>query len=307
MGVQRRNFFADRATKEAIFAGHWTSLKNKKYWVMLSLFLSEVVAAYLAAIIALSAARRGYPIEVIGLVDACATFFIIATFAAEHTGHINFFNTIAVYVGGKIPFPWYTCFVMIIATNVGWILATLTAIGLSPNGDRTLGLGTPLLDPEFSEVQGFLAECLGTCISFGITIFTLYGQDRTTLYSDITSGESKLTAAFYPFIVSAAGYAGFMTTAYISGPSLNPYRFFWPAIISGKFDAARHWFYFVGPVVGVIIVGLVYMLFLTVDECGHSSKTKLRRKLAESLKSKKKHVEDDEYVPLDGRISTKTV
>lgn len=281
----RRQYWKDRATKERVFEEFWMKLKRRKKWKVLDIFISETFATFIFTVIAVSAVAIGViPLWVIGLIEAAAKFVILVTFSGDFAGHLSPFDTLALYIGGKIPYPWYTCFLYLIATTCGWILGSATVIGLTIGENKSLGLGTPELDSNYTEAQGFFAECLGTCIAFGVSILVLYSYERRTLYSEITT-EGGARSFYYPFVSASAHFVGFMTSCYISGASLNPHRFFWPAVISGKFYAPTQWFYFVGPVVGAILIGIFYGLYLWIDNNAYLTKNPLKKKLANALSS----------------------
>lgn len=274
---------------------------GKRWGQLLLMFLAEIFATYLFAVVVLSVAQHGYSHHTIAMTEASALFVVILIFSKEYAGHLSPFVTIALYFGGKIPYPWLTSIVFLVGSTIGWILGSATTIGLTINADRTLGLGTPELSTNYTEAQGFLAECLGTCISFGVAMFLLYGYDRRTLYADVSS-ESKYGMFFYPFGAAVGHYLGVIVTAYVSGASLNPHRFFWPAIMSGKFDAPTQWFYFVGPLIGVLISGLLYAVFIMLDNWSYSSKAKTKDTIKNTLGGKFESESESKSMMMDDKM-----
>lgn len=283
--MSANRFFSDRKKKEEIFSEYWKKLGVKKWGQLLLFLMMEFFATYAFATIVLSVAQHGYSNFEIASVEAITLLVIIILAAREYAGHLSPFVTIALYAGGKIPYPWWTCIFVLIATTGGWILGTATTIGFTIGSDPALGLGTPKLDANYTDAVGFLAECFGTCFSFGVPILLLYSFSRKTLYSDISTMDKKRDVVYYPFVVSAAHFVAHMATSYISGASLNPHRFFWPAVISGKLDNNGQWIYLVGPLIGVIICGLIFIVIVSLDYCSYRKKTTIQRKLAKVLDS----------------------
>lgn len=131
-----------------------------------------------------------------------------------------------------------------------------------------------------------IAQLIGAAVA-GYALLVVFGNPAVAvnrLSPGITVGEGLLTEAILTailvFVIFATAihqkseHAGFVIGGYlaaahlvaleITGSSLNPARTFGPALASGFWT--NHIVYWVGPIVGAVIAGLVYQSFFMKKE-----------------------------------------
>jgi glycerol uptake facilitator-like aquaporin len=206
-------------------------------------------------------AVRGYSFQTIAFVEAASVFAIVSVFLRENVGHINPFWTIVIYVSGRSPFPWWMSFVHLVAMFLGWVIGTAMTILSTVGISASAGLGAPSVNNLFTLGQAFYHEFFGTVIQFSVPFFFLISMKRSIFYGDLmANGTNGSINLLFPFMVSAFHALAFIFAFDVTGASLNWFRYLVPTIVSGTFDAPTQWPYFVGPLLGVIIPGLVFIL-----------------------------------------------
>ncbi|KAI3706781.1 hypothetical protein L6452_24746 [Arctium lappa] len=159
-------------------------------------------------------------------------------------GHLNPAVTIGLCVGGHIT---------VVRSLLYWIdqlLALIAACALLSY--LTGGLATPVhtLAAGMDSLQGVIMEIVLTFSLLFIVYATLVDPKKGSL-----DGQG-------PLLTGLLVGANIMAAGSFSGASMNPARSFGPALVAG--DWTDHWVYWVGPLIGGGLAGLVYENFFIV-------------------------------------------
>ncbi|KAK1285873.1 putative aquaporin TIP4-3 [Acorus calamus] len=159
-------------------------------------------------------------------------------------GHLNPAVTLGLAVGGHIT---------VFRSILYWI-AQLFASSLACLLLKYLcgGQDTPIhsLASGMDSIQGLLMEVV-------LTFSLLF-----TVYATIVDPKKLVPAWFGPTLVGLVVGANILAGGPYSGASMNPARSFGPALVS--WDWTDHWVYWVGPLIGGGLAGLVYEGFFIV-------------------------------------------
>jgi len=153
-------------------------------------------------------------------------------------GHFNPAVTVAMLVTGKIR----------MARGAGYILAqliggTLGALLLRPIfPDLPAGLGATVLGDGVSVMQGVLIEAVLTFF----LVFVVFG----------VAVDPRGPKQLFGFCIGLTLAFDILAGGPLTGASVNPARSLGPALASGTWSA--HWVYWVGPLLGGAIGGLLY-------------------------------------------------
>lgn len=178
-----------------------------------------------------------------------AIVFLTCAFHFLSGAHFNPMTTIVQvlvgwFCGGQKGICLRNAFWYIIAQAVGYLLGALLVLAIVGSGTT---LGTPIPNPSFSSFRIMFVEALG---SFFITCGGLFIAKSTT-------------RTFDTGCLPALGYGGvylavFISVGPITSPSMNIFRYIFPALISNTWYVP--WAYILGPMLGSLIAGVFYCL-----------------------------------------------
>ncbi|XP_048320399.2 probable aquaporin TIP-type RB7-5A [Ziziphus jujuba] len=174
----------------------------------------------------------------IAVAHAFALFVGVSVAANTSGGHLNPAVTFGLAIGGHITI--LTGILYWIAQLLGSIVASLllklvTEAENVPTHSLAAGLGV---------IQGVVFEII---ITFGL-VYTVYATA-----ADPKKGSLGIIA---PIAIGLVVGANILAAGPFSGGSMNPARSFGPAVVSGDFS--QNWIYWVGPLIGGGLAGLVY-------------------------------------------------
>ncbi|CAI9114173.1 OLC1v1014832C1 [Oldenlandia corymbosa var. corymbosa] len=174
----------------------------------------------------------------IAICHGLALFVAVAVGANISGGHVNPAVTFGLAVGGQIT---------VLTGILYWVAQLLGAVvGSYLLKFVTGGLAIPThtLAAGVGPIQGVVMEII-------ITFALVY-----TVYATAADPKKGSLGVIAPIAIGFIVGANILAAGAFSGGSMNPARSFGPAVASGDFT--DHWVYWVGPLIGGALAGLVY-------------------------------------------------
>ncbi|XP_068649747.1 probable aquaporin TIP2-2 [Aristolochia californica] len=215
----------------------------------LKAYLAEFIATLLfvfagvGSAIAFSKLTSGAPLDAAGLVavavaHAFALFVGVSMAANISGGHLNPAVTFGLAIGGNITF--LTGFFYWVSQCLGSIVACfLLKFVTSGEAIPTHGVAAGM-----TGLEGMVMEII-------ITFALVY-----TVYATAADPKNGSLGTIAPIAIGFIVGANILAAGPFSGGSMNPARSFGPAVASGDFS--HNWIYWVGPLIGGGLAGLVY-------------------------------------------------
>nr|DAC84328.1 TPA_exp: aquaporin TIP2-1s [Nicotiana tabacum] len=167
-----------------------------------------------------------------------ALFVAVSVGANISGGHVNPDVTMGLALGGQITvltglFYWIAQ--LMGATAASYLLKVVTG-----------GLAVPI-----HSVAAGVGAAEGVVMEIIITFALVY-----TVYATAADPKKGSLGTIAPIAIGFIVGANILAAGPFSGGSMNPARSFGPAVASGNF--AGHWIYWIGPLVGGGLAGLIY-------------------------------------------------
>jgi aquaporin Z len=184
---------------------------------------------------------KSVPLLDIALANGLGLAIGISATLAVSGGALNPAVTITLWALGKLKAG--IALLYIIAELVGATIAALLLHSLIPGGH--VAMGTPAPGHGITALDAAGLECIMTFLLVSAVLNTIVDRQAP-----------KIAGLGVGLIVVADVLAG----GPLTGAAMNPARAFGPELVSGMWTGA--WAYWVGPIVGGLIAGLIYKLFL---------------------------------------------
>ena len=238
---------AHAAAGKALSINFWVVLLSYKQ------YLAELIATFgfvfLAAgsVLANELTEGKLGVNGIALAHGLALMAMIYAVMNVSGAHLNPAVTVAMFVTKKIKAKEGIGYV--IAQLIGSAIAGLFLLRIFPNG-KAVNFGAPALASGITLFGGIFIEAVFTFL----LVLTIYG-----VAVDKRSPPGPIGLAIGVIVIVALLVAGPLT-----GAALNPARAFGPALIAGFWT--NQFIYWIGPIIGAIIAGLIYNYLLLGKE-----------------------------------------
>jgi aquaporin TIP len=178
----------------------------------------------------------------IALAHGLAIALLVSATAKISGGHINPAVTVGALITGKISLARAVMY--IVAQLVGAVVGAFLLTVVIPDGAQG-NLGSHGLGPNVTAGGGVLAEIILTFV----LVFVIFA----------TAIDPKGLGHLAPAAIGLTVLVDHLFGVPVTGASMNPARSFGPALVAGVWD--NHWIFWVGPLLGGILAGLVYENF----------------------------------------------
>ncbi|EEF58275.1 MIP/aquaporin family protein [Pedosphaera parvula] len=179
-----------------------------------------------------------------GLAIAC----MVSATGGISGGHLNPAVTLGLFVGGKIKFSDVIAYW--ISQLAGGVAAGFVLVAMfGDKGKEIVAHGTPDIGQGVLPITAIAIEIVLTFF----LVFVVYGSAVDARAPKIGGLAIGLTVAL-----------DILFGGPLTGASMNPARTFGPAVASGHW--ANHYVYWVGPLIGGVLAGLIYGRFLIKED-----------------------------------------
>ena len=215
---------------------------------LLVFFITSVVVLYVSAG---NSAAFGSDFAVVGLLHGFALFGLVTMFARVSGGHLNPAVTVAAAALRRID-P-IDAVIYILAQLSGGVLGALLTKTLMVDEGRAVNYGAATVSGILGgNFQGMIVEAVGTFALVLVICVVALSLKSTNSNAPLAIG---LTLGFVAFV-----------TAPLTGASVNPARWFGPALVSNEWSGV--WPYVLGPLLGALIAVVVFRLIDVDDKPG---------------------------------------
>jgi aquaporin Z len=195
-----------------------------------------------------------FPEVGIGLVGVSFAFGLTVLTMAYSIGHISGCHlnpavTVGLWAGGRFPardIPGYVIAQVIGAIVAAWVLYTIA----SGQPGWTLGAGGLAANGFGEHSPGLYSAEAGFLIEVVLTFFFLLIIMGST--------DTRAPSGFAPIAIGLALTLIHLISIPVTNTSVNPARSTGPALITGGWAIAQLWFFWVAPIIGGALGGIVY-------------------------------------------------
>lgn len=181
-------------------------------------------------------------IIMISLAHGSAIGLMVYAFGHISGAHINPAVTIPMMITKKIGFADGIGY--IVFQIIGALVAALALFAILPDAGMEVNLGTQGGPSDLLNNNAISGMALELVFTFFLVV-TIFG---VAVHKKAPAGIHGISIGGMVFLLHLIGVP-------LTGASMNPARTFGPALVSGSWEF--HWIYWVGPIVGGIIAGVL--------------------------------------------------
>ncbi len=207
----------------------------------LSACIAEAIGTFALIFVGIGAIKADPGLLGVALAHGLTIAVMVSATGAISGGHLNPAVTFGLLVGGKIDLKGAISYW--VSQLAGATLAGFVCYGLFSRA--VVIAGTPQLGPNTTPLAGIVIEAITTFF----LVFVVYGTAVDPRAPKIGGLAIGLTITI-----------GILFAGPLTGGAINPARVFGPALAVSFWDA--HYVYWLGPMIGGALAGLVYKGFL---------------------------------------------
>ena len=206
--------------------------------------IAEFIGTFALCFVGILAIHHNPGLLGVALAHGLTIAVMASAFGAISGGQFNPAVSVALFVAGKMDAMRAGAYIvtqLVAATAAGFLIMAVAGDG----GRQIVSYGTPDLGATVTQFQGILMEIVLTFFLV-VVIFGTAVDSRAPKMGGLAIGLAVVMD------ILAGGP--------ISGAAMNPARTFGPALASGHWN--NHLVYWIGPLVGGALAGLLYGRFL---------------------------------------------
>jgi len=233
--------------------GYSLGKEDLKVIPLLKSMLAELVGTMLLVVIGCGAAIQ-WKMEQFDTTQVSLAFGLAVMAIASFTGHISGGNlnpavSLGLLVGGKLSLLKFVVYV--IAQCIGAVAGAGILYGVTPETVRG-SLGSNGLAEGVKPLAGMVMELLMSMLLVLV------------VYASAVDGGNKTSPMVAPLLIGLTVTVAHLVLMPYTGTSINPARSLGPALITKT--TKDHWVFWVGPLLGGALGGLLYRFGMTNQE-----------------------------------------
>src|SRR6266850_237682 len=219
--------------------------------------LAELIGTFALIFVGVGAIHNSPGLLGVALAHGLTIAVMVSATAGISGGQLNPAVTLGLFIGGQMDLRKATAYwaAQLIGATVAGILLVNLLGDAAQTGAQIVAAGTPDLSNGVGPIKGILIEAVLTFF----LVFVVFG-------TAIDPRGPKIGGLAIGFTVALDILFG----GPLTGAAMNPARTFGPALASAHWN--NHLVYWIGPMLGGALAGLVYGRFLIKPEASPSSK-----------------------------------